>query len=107
MDIKTNIVEILKMFFNLPGENKIIITDFNPRWFIKYYDQLEPLLIANHEKILSLRIPIESGSNKILTRMKRQYKIEEVKRYISTIKRKNTNSKNLYTHYRWISWRNR
>ena len=97
IDINTNIVEILKIFFNLPGENKIIITDFHPQWLIKYYDQLEPLLIANHEKILSFRIPIESGSNTILTRMRRQYKIEEVKRCISTLKEKIPNLK-IYTH---------
>ena len=88
MDIDTNIVVILKIFFNLPGENKIIITDFHPRWFIKYYDQLEPLFIAHQKKIISLRIPIESGSNKILTQMKRQYKIEEVKRNIVLLKEK-------------------
>jgi MiaB/RimO family radical SAM methylthiotransferase len=88
MDINTNIVELLKMFFNLPGENKIILTDINPRWFMKYYDQLEPILIANHEKIISIRIPIESGSNKILTRMNRQYQIEDVKRYVSRLKEK-------------------
>jgi tRNA A37 methylthiotransferase MiaB len=45
IDIKTNIVEILKIFFNLPGKNKLIINDINPQWFIKFYDQLKPLLI--------------------------------------------------------------
>lgn len=88
IDIKTNIVEVLKIFFNLPGKNKIILTDFHPQWFIKYYEQLEPLLIANHKKILSFRIPIESGSDTVLVRMRRQYKIEEVKRYVSRLKEK-------------------
>jgi MiaB/RimO family radical SAM methylthiotransferase len=97
IDINTTIVEILKIFFNLPGENKIVITDFHPQWLIKYYNQLEPLIIANHEKILSLRIPIESGSNTILTRMRRHYKIEEAKRCISTLKEKIPNLK-IYTH---------
>jgi len=97
IDIKTNIIEILKMFFNLPGENKLVLTDFNPQWLIKYYYQLEPLLIANHEKIFSFLIPIQSGSNKILTRMRRKYKIEEVKRYISALKEKIPNFK-ILTH---------
>jgi tRNA A37 methylthiotransferase MiaB len=97
LDIKTNIIEILKIFFNLPGENKIIITDFNPQWFVKYYEQLEPILIANHEKISSFLIPIQSGSNKILKHMKRRYKIEEVKRCISTLKDKIPNLK-ILTH---------
>lgn len=88
MDINTNIVELLTMFFNLPGENKVILTDINPRWFMKYYDQLEPILIENHDKIISFRIPIESGSNKILTRMNRQYQIEDVKKYMSRLKEK-------------------
>jgi len=88
IDIKTNIVEILKIFFNLPGENKIILSDFNPKWFIRYYDQLEPIFIANHKKIESLLIPIQSGNNNILKSMQRGYKIEEVKRCISTLKEK-------------------
>jgi len=97
IDIKTNIVEILKIFFILPGENKIIINDFNPKWLIKYYDQLEPLFIANHKKILSLLIPIQSGSNNILQTMRRGYKIEEVKRCISTLREKIPNLK-IRTH---------
>ncbi|MCI0501902.1 MAG: radical SAM protein, partial [Epsilonproteobacteria bacterium] len=97
VDIKTTIVEILKIFFNLPGDNKIIITDFNPRWFVKYYDLLEPLFIANHHKILNIRIPIESGSKKILRLMRRQYKIEDVKKCILRLKEKVPNLK-IYTH---------
>lgn len=97
IDIKTNIVEILKIFFNLPGNNKIIITDFNPQWLIKYSDELEPLFLANHEKILNLTIPIQSGSNNVLTHMRRYYKIEDVKRYISTLKEKIPTLK-IFTH---------
>jgi MiaB/RimO family radical SAM methylthiotransferase len=97
IDINTNIMEILNIFFNLPGNNKIIINDFNPQWFIKYFDELKPLLIKNHEKILDLRIPIQSGSNKILARMKRYYDIEEVKRCILTLKETIPNLK-IYTH---------
>jgi tRNA A37 methylthiotransferase MiaB len=97
IDINTNIVEILKIFFNLPGENKIILPDFNPQWLIKYYDQIEPLFIANQEKILSFLIPIQSGSNKILKRMRRQYKIEDVKEYILKLKEKIPNLK-ISTH---------
>jgi threonylcarbamoyladenosine tRNA methylthiotransferase MtaB len=88
LDIKTNIVEVLKIFFKNIGENKIILNDFNPKWFVKYYDELEPLFIANHKNILSLLTPIQSGSNNILKPMGRGYKIEEVKRCISTLKEK-------------------
>jgi len=97
IDIKTNILEVLTLFFKLPGKNKIIITDFHPRWFIQYYDQLESLFLAHHEKILSLRIPFESGSDTVLTRMRRQYKIEEVKKYITLLKEKIPTLK-IYTH---------
>lgn len=97
IDIDTNIVEVLKIFFDFPGDNKIIITDFNPRWFIKYYDLLEPLLQTNYKRILSFRIPVESGSDKILKRMKRPYQIEEVKKYLLLIKEKIPDL-NLFTH---------
>lgn len=88
IDLQTNIIEVLKIFFNLPGNNKIILTDFHPQWLIKYYDQLEPLLMKYHKKILSFRIPIESGSNVVLARMKRHYKIDVVKKYLIQLKEK-------------------
>jgi len=97
IDLQTNIIEVLKIFFNLPGDNKIILTDFHPQWLIRYYDSLEPLFMAHHSKIVSLRIPIESGSNAVLARMKRYYKIEEVKKHLMRLKEKIPDLK-IYTH---------
>jgi MiaB/RimO family radical SAM methylthiotransferase len=97
VDLQSNITEVLKIFFNLPGENKIILTDFHPQWLIKYYDSLEPLFMAHHKKIVSFRIPIESGSNAVLARMKRQYKIEEVKTRLMRLKERIPDLQ-IYTH---------
>ena len=52
--------------------------DVNPQWMIKYFDELLPLLAKHKNKIEEIRIPIQSGSNKVLNLMRRRYRIEEV-----------------------------
>jgi tRNA A37 methylthiotransferase MiaB len=88
VDSNASIIDVLKLFFSLPENNKIILTDFNPQWLVKYYDQLEPLFLANYQRIVSFRVPIESGSNAVLGRMRRHYKIEEVKKCLIRLKEK-------------------
>ncbi|MBU0503700.1 MAG: radical SAM protein [Candidatus Omnitrophota bacterium] len=82
LDIAINIVELLHKIFEA-GKNidfKLSITNFNAQWFVKYFDQLRPLLLINQRKILYLQIPVQSGSNKVLKLMNRPYRIEEINR---------------------------
>lgn len=79
LDIGTNIVSLLRKLFSFEGEYKLTIRDLKPNWMIQYHDILVPLMEENRHKIAELNLPIQSGSNRILEMMKRQYKIEDVK----------------------------
>ncbi len=96
-DIGTNIVHLLRKICDTKKDFSLIINDFNVNWLIKYYDDLLPLFIKNKDRIEDIRMPIQSGSDKILKSMKRPYKIHDVKRVISDLKAKLPNLR-LNTH---------
>lgn len=77
LDIRTSIVDLLEMIFKEDQRFKLIINDLNIHWLIKY-DKMLPLLSKNKELIEHLRIPIQSGSDKILKLMNRPYSKSEV-----------------------------
>lgn len=96
-DIGSNVVELLQALFSHEGCYKIILNDFNPRWLIKYYHQLLPILKEHQHRIYDLRIPVQSGSDRILERMHRHYSIGDFVRTAQDLKQNITNL-NLKTH---------
>jgi MiaB/RimO family radical SAM methylthiotransferase len=88
MDIDTSIIELLEKTFSLEGNFKLVITDFNPQWLIKYYDELIPIIRKNQTRLLGISTPIQSGSDRILRLMKRPYKIEKVKEKLKDLHNK-------------------
>jgi len=85
-DIGTNIVELLKRMFAIKGDYKIRLIDFNPRWLVRYFDKLLPLLKKHSHKVAYMSMPIQSGSDRILRLMKRPYKISDIKATFSGLK---------------------
>ncbi len=81
-DINTNLPSLLGKLFAVEGDYKIILWDFNARWFVKYYSTMLPVLKANFKRVERIIIPIQSGSNRILKLMSRHYEIAEVKNCI-------------------------
>jgi len=97
LDIDTNVTILLRKIFEHKHNFKLIINDFNPQWLIRYYDQLLPIFQQNIDRIQDLRMPIQSGSNRILKLMKRPYTIEQVKTCLRDLKEKLPQLK-IYTH---------
>lgn len=90
LDIGTTINQLLKEIFRV-GERhdyKLIISNFNAHWFLRYYAELENILLNNQDKILYMHIPIQSASNRILRLMNRPYKIEDIERSLCNFKEK-------------------
>ena len=80
LDQQSNIVALLDAIFKAGAsrEFQIVISNFNARWFVKYYDDLAPLFAVHRDKITYVQIPIQSGSSRVLKFMDRHYTIEEV-----------------------------
>lgn len=77
LDIGTNILDLVKVVFTEAQNIKLIINDLNIHWLVKY-PKLLKILCENKGSIEHLRIPIQSGSDKILKLMKRPYTKSEI-----------------------------
>ncbi len=77
--------ELLRRILNLPGSFKVRLGMCNPKYFIKIADEM--LEIFFHKKMYKfLHIPVQSGSDRVLRRMGRGYRIEEVVEMIEKFK---------------------
>jgi MiaB-like tRNA modifying enzyme len=73
----TNLSDLIKKIVNLDFKFFLRIGMINPRFLIKNFNQL--LSIFKLPKVYHfLHIPIQSGSNKILDKMQRKYKISDL-----------------------------
>lgn len=72
-DIGLTIVDLLRVIFSHAELLRLTIQDLNPQWFNEYADTLIPVLTDNAERISMIWLPLQSGSRKVLQRMRRQY----------------------------------
>lgn len=76
MDIGCTIVDLLEKIHEIEGDFKVYIHFFDPRWLRKYDASLRALFAK--KKINHIQLPIQSGSNSVLNRMKRAYQMDHV-----------------------------
>ncbi len=75
-DINSSLPKLLKAIISLPNEFMIRIGMMNIDYALPILDELIDLL--KHPKIYAfLHIPVQSGSNSVLTKMKRKYTIDD------------------------------
>ncbi|MGC8479284.1 MAG: tRNA (N(6)-L-threonylcarbamoyladenosine(37)-C(2))-methylthiotransferase [Candidatus Micrarchaeia archaeon] len=86
-DKKTNIAELLSNAILIDGDFKIRVGMLNPEHLHKYLDDLFDVM-KNKKVFKFLHLPIQSGSNKVLKSMKRNYTIEDIKSYFDEVRKK-------------------
>ncbi len=69
------LADLLGEVVKVKGDFVVDMHYVEPEWVIKYMDRLEPIFQTG--KIRSFGTPVQSGSNRILDLMGRNYKIEE------------------------------
>ncbi len=84
-DIGTNIVSLAQQLLNLPGDFKIRLGMANPPLM---FDCIEGLIeVLKHPKCYKfIHIPLQSGSNKVLDAMKREYHVEKFEELVTRLK---------------------
>lgn len=70
-DLKTDLVELLEQCSNVEGEFKIRVGMMNPMYVPKFLDRLISLYRDNDKMFKFLHMPVQSGSERILRKMKR------------------------------------
>lgn len=71
LDLKTDLVELLEQCSNVEGEFKIRVGMMNPMYVPKFLDRLISLYRDNDKMFKFLHMPVQSGSERILRKMKR------------------------------------
>lgn len=89
IDIGLTIEDLLNRIDAIDAEFEIIIRDFHPFMFLKYYDTI--LKLVKRKRITSLEVPIQSGSERILKLMNRPVDVVELKAKLMDISRYNCN----------------
>ena len=87
-DLGTDLLVLLKLILNRPSSFQLILTDVHPRYVIQYGSDLIELLAAQSEKIDVVRIPVQSGSDRILRRMRRSYAAADIAAAVDELHRK-------------------
>jgi tRNA A37 methylthiotransferase MiaB len=82
-DNGSTLPELLKQFVLITGEYTIAIRNLHPRWVVKYIDELEE--IVKSKKIVSMDIPIQSNSSRILKLMNRYSDTKKVKNALNRL----------------------
>lgn len=71
LDLKTDLVELLEQCSNIDGEYKIRVGMMNPMYVPRFLDRLISLYRNNDKIFKFLHMPVQSGSERILRKMKR------------------------------------
>jgi tRNA A37 methylthiotransferase MiaB len=96
IDIGYNFPQLLEKLSSLKGEYKISIQDFDPKWIVKYIDDLEVIFEKN--KISSINVALQSGSKNILKLMNRYNDINKISEALERL-RNNSKYFSLDTHF--------
>ena len=85
MDKRTNIAQLMNKIALIDGDFKVRIGMLNPEHLGKYlYEFLEALKSEKFYRFVHL--PIQSGSNKVLKEMKRNYTVEEFNGHVEKLR---------------------
>ncbi len=83
----TNLGDLVRNIVNLDYKFFLRIGMINPSFLVKNFDQL--ISIFKHEKVYQfLHVPIQSGSDAVLKKMKRTYKITKVLENLKILREK-------------------
>lgn len=85
-DLGTDITQLLKSILNLHDDIKIKFNDFSPKWLIRYFPDMLNLYSNHLENFQHITLPIQSGSEKILKLMEREYTAKDARACIATLK---------------------
>jgi len=86
-DLGTSIRALLQEIFDRPHPFRLILTDVHPQYLVRYRSDLIGLWTAHPEKIEVVRLPVQSGSDRILGLMRRPYTAAQVAAAVDELRR--------------------
>ncbi len=86
-DLGTSLVELLGAILTRRPPFRLILTDVHPQHLIRHQSDLIGLWAAHGERMEVVRLPVQSGSDRILDRMQRPYTAAEVATAVAELRR--------------------
>jgi MiaB/RimO family radical SAM methylthiotransferase len=83
-DIDTNLILLLEKMIELDRNVRIRLRNVNPRWLINNSKRFLDIIKKRKGNIVYIQSPVQSGNDRVLSLMKRGYKIEN---YLDCIKK--------------------
>lgn len=80
LDIGKSFPELLDKIIKIQGDSIFIISGLNPKWAVKYKNEICEILKS--KKIKKVDIPIQSGNSRILGLMKRYLDVDKINEVI-------------------------
>ena len=84
-DIKTDLVELLDQITKEQGNYKLHLLFIEPSWFVRLFPKLDSVLKSG--RIASINLTVQSGSDRILRKMNRFYRIDDVMGCVRELKK--------------------
>ena len=85
-DMGSSVVELMRTFFSFPSDFRLTLLDISPQWFVQYARELTELFEANIHRIRLVMVPVQSGSEQILSSMKRGYTAAEARQHLTALR---------------------
>jgi tRNA A37 methylthiotransferase MiaB len=83
-DRQENIVALLDRVTSVPGEYFLSLRNVHPAWLLRYWSELRTIFARG--KIRYIVLPLQSGSDRVLTLMKRNHSAEEYRWLVEQIR---------------------
>jgi tRNA A37 methylthiotransferase MiaB len=84
IDNKERFLDLMDQLTGIDGLVELNLSDLNAAWLVKYGEKL--LRCFERKNILRLEIPIQSGSQEVVDKMRRGYELERVKERLLELK---------------------
>jgi len=78
LDDGSNFADLLDELLTIQGAHRVFIHDFNVNWLLRDMPNYMRILLKRSQRLRGICLPIQSGSDNVLKRMKRPYKADEV-----------------------------
>lgn len=85
-DLGSNIVDLLAGLMERSPAFRLHLQDFDPKWLVRYHEPLVSLLAENASRVASIIIPVQSGSDRVLARMRRGHTAAEAQAAVAAVR---------------------
>jgi len=85
-DCGTNLSELLREIEQIEGDFTVLLSNIHLTWFLKYFDAIMRFLASAHSSKW-LFLPMQSGSQCVLTSMRRYYPVQEISQRLTELVR--------------------